>query len=840
MAGSSRIDRFTLQERGIALTRFVRGWRLSRREIRKLSPGVVGLAAGVAVMVATLSGVGAIEQTARAGVDALGGFGQVGIVPADNGALLTGADVSAIERLDGVAMAVPTLSMRTTIRSQKATLARTVMVTGYPPALNDRVAGAAEEGRLPRDGVREMLLPRDIADSLKAGVGDSVTIATSSGAATFSVVGVADQKALGVLAIDNVFTSTSVVQRAFDQAGHYTRIDLMLSTPVEEWEQAHSTELPAGTKLQDTSALTTTLEPILKTLRFVLMGLAVVLLVFSSLLGSAAYSDVVVGRRRSYSTLRAVGATRAWIVRSLIVESLLVSAGAVAIGSLVGVLGAWCMQALLGPLAGAEPVFAVPSVSDLLLVASLGFVGGIVSAARAASQLWRLEPIVALTQRVVRRRRSSGWLLAAGGLTTLALVALLWRSLLVDVVAVFVLIVLAGLAGVIFLPPIAKIASARWTRALSQRRMTQRGGIEPITIMTGAVVAVIVALLSAASAISAATTAQIARQFGADIQVSSSVAQDSDRIGSKLRTIPGVQHVATLIAGTVSITTASFVGECALLASAPQDYFVGADFSWQGVPGDRAIARIERGGAVALPAVLAENAGVETGDTITLSYRGRSLSLEVAGTFGAMITGNQIFLSASDARKLGIEAVSGWNVTTTPEADIEDVRARVAAATSSLPGVSAISAAQMRDRAAAQLLGYTGTVFVVAGVLTVFVCIAASVAFVANQRKRSEETAILHAVGAPPRIGAILATSDALNIGLAAALAGLICGTVAGFFSTRLIAALLNATLAWNPPLFGSVLVGAGVVVALQIAALASIRNARTFQPLVALRAEEM
>jgi putative ABC transport system permease protein len=129
-------------------------------------------------------------------------------------------------------------------------------------------------------------------------------------------------------------------------------------------------------------------------------------------------------------------------------------------------------------------------------------------------------------------------------------------------------------------------------------------------------------------------------------------------------------------------------------------------------------------------------------------------------------------------------------------------------------------------------------VFAIAVVLAVFICVAASIGFSVNQRKRSEEFAVLRAVGASRRSSAMLAASDAINTGVAAAGGGLLFGILAGGLLTRVIGGLLGATLSWNPALPGSVTIAIAMALAVQLAAWTSIRTARRVQPLDALRKE--
>ncbi|MFK3671078.1 ABC transporter permease [Leifsonia aquatica] len=821
------------------MSSFARGWRRSRRELKRLAPGAIGLAAGAAVMMATLTGIGAVERTVSDGVEGLGGFGQLGIVPTENGATLDERDLAAVSSAPGVALAVPTLSRRTVIRATGSSDEQSVTITGYPPELNDRVSAAATSGRLPREGAPEVLLPDDIAASLRAEVGDSVVIASPSGPIDLRIVGIADAKKLGVLAYENVFTNLRLVQRIFGDDHRITRVDLMLDVPAEEWELSESASLPAGSRVQDTSALSSTLSPILSALRWVMIGLAVLMSLLGALLGASAYADVVARRQQFYSTLRAVGATRAWMVRSLLTESLAVTVVAVAVGLLAGSFGSLAIQAAVTPLIGGDPALSPPGAGDVLVVVALGMLAGLAAAAKGLIQLARIQPVLGLTSQVVRRRNRMGWGLSLGGTAVLAAVlASLPRSPLHDAIAVVALVVAAALASVALLPVVGRIGAARWTRSASLRRMRQRGGVTTVTAVAGAATAVIIALLSGATAIADATVAQIGKQFGSDVQVASTVAQSSDAIGADLRAVDGVKSVATLVTGTVSLSTASYSCDCDVLAADPSDYFAGADFSWMGTPGDIARARLEGGGFVALPTALAEKADARPGDTVTLGHGDAVRSFTVAGTFGAMITGNQMFMTRADAEELGVATITGWNIAVREGTSIAIAQDRIESSVGSVPGVTVISAAQMRERAASEVLGYTAVVFAIAVVLAVFICVAASIGFSVNQRKRSEEFAVLRAVGASRTSSAMLAASDAINTGVAAAVGGLLFGILAGGLVTRVIGGLLGATLSWNPALPGSITIAIAMALAVQLAAWASIRTARRVQPMDALRKE--
>ncbi|MEA5454076.1 FtsX-like permease family protein [Sinomonas sp. JGH33] len=793
--------------------------------------------AGVAVMVATFAGIGVVERSMKDGVASLGGFGQLGVVPDQNGGFLTKEEVRSISGLPGVGLAIPTASARTVIRLAGSEREASVMVTGYPTEFNDRVSSTIAEGRLPRDGVPEVLLPRDIALDLKADVGDDVEFAGSGGPVRMTVVGIADPKRLGVLAYKNVFSGMSVVQELFGLGGKYTRIDLLLQRSTEEWTEANRHALPSSTKLQDTRTVTSALDPILATLRVLLTGLAVIMLALGSLLGTIAYTEVMERRQTVYGTLRSVGATRGWIARRVLVEAFSLSVLAALAGVGLGAVGAFALYGVLNSLAGSDPVPAWPEPIHLLIAAGLGIAAGLLGAVRAVVKVGLLPPILLAQQEAgaPNRRGIAPWV--GAGFMLLAGASLIYPAQLAPVVGLGATLIAAGCLASGALPAIARLGTRRWTRAVSALHLRRRGNTRAVASISGVVVAVVVSLFAGAAAVTETATSQIGRQFGADVQVSAMTGMTSSDVRSMLAGLTGVRSVAVLRTGQLSLATDSFQCECNVLAVEPSVYFDSSQLLWRDGNDTDSPRRLAEGGAIALPAGVAQQAGVRSGDHVEVHRGEKRLGLTVAGTFTSLVTGNQVVVASTDAAQLGITAATGWNIAA-DNIDAAVLRERVATALKAYPGISVVSASMMKERAVSQLLGYTASVFVVALVLAVFAGVAASAAFAANARRRRTEIAVLRAVGAPPRSPAALVLADALNVGGAAALAGSSAGVVGGFFVTRLVGSSLGVLLEWRPPVLAAILVASATVPALALAAMTAVARVRRIEPIDALRRE--
>ncbi|WP_030669056.1 ABC transporter permease [Streptomyces sp. NRRL B-1347] len=210
------------------------------------------------------------------------------------------------------------------------------------------------EGRAPRNS-GELAVDRGTADAGHLRVGDTVTLATDGPVMAKRLVGIVTTDdtrvtAGGTLALFDKATA----QRLFASPGHYTGIDLSaapgtaapdLARRVGDVLPADRAEAVTGTARADQQAvLVDTLTRGYAKLPLVLAGVS---LFVGSFLVVNTFTMLVARRTREIALLRAIGASRRQVARSVLLEALLVGLVASAAGFLLGLGVASLLPAVL-------------------------------------------------------------------------------------------------------------------------------------------------------------------------------------------------------------------------------------------------------------------------------------------------------------------------------------------------------------------------------------------------------------------------------------------------------------------------------------------------------------
>ncbi|MER7824330.1 FtsX-like permease family protein [Streptomyces sp. NPDC096097] len=286
------------------------------------------------------------------------------------------------------------------------------------------------EGRAPRDG-GEIAVDSGTAAAGRFRIGDEITLATDGPVMTKRLVGIVTTRdtrvtAGGTLALFDKATA----QQLFASPGRYTSIDLSAAPGADAAELSRRVAalLPAGRAEATTgtaqaaqqSVLVDTLTRGDEKLSLVFAGVA---LFIGSFLIVNTFTMLVARRTREIALLRAIGATRRQVVRSLLWEAVLLGLAASALGFLLGLGIASVLPRILSTTG--EPLPRGPLViGPLPVVAALAVgVGVTVLAAWLPSRkAARIAPVEAMrtaeqppTAAASRVRGAAGALLLASG-----------------------------------------------------------------------------------------------------------------------------------------------------------------------------------------------------------------------------------------------------------------------------------------------------------------------------------------------------------------------------------------------------------------------------------------
>lgn len=819
------------------LSVFARGWRQFRFDWRKYVSAAIALVFGVALFLGTSSASSSLAQAISDRIGSLSGIGNVAAVPDVLGAGISADDFNQISTLPSVSEAIPTTSRLTTVRAGSDD--QDLTVTGYPTTWNPSLGALVSSGRLPRANTLETSLPKDIAERLQVKVGSSIDIASSSGRSRLAVVGIIDQDKVGLLAYDTIFVDVATAQKLFAMPAQYTRVDLRINgdVDVQNWQLTQAASLPAGIHFQDSSAATTSFGPLISAISLVLGFATLVTLFVAVMLVSAAFDSITSARRASYGSMRAFGATGRWLAGGVLAEAALIGL----ICSIIGIgLGVAISYALVHVLAsgGTLPNAAVNiEWWQVALAVAVAVLASVFGALRALVKVLRQPPTFSLTDGVSQARRASWTLLVVGALAlTGGVFACLTDGVGFAVGGTVCLLVGAAVCAPAALPSIAWMLSrlSTWTGRVSMNRVRRLSTLGATTSLTAVIVCLSVALTGATAAIGSAMREQISRQFGADVQVAMATTVEPS-LTSRIEAVPGVEIASPLLSGSAALGGATGSVPVGVLAVDPDSYFKTAGLPWVDGSDATTPSAFLEGASAIVPAGVAEARSIKSGDDITLTRDGGTVTLTVRGTFASLSTGNQIVIDRASAAELGLTGITGWNVLTSSGTAPKVLQGRLISDLSDLPGATVITSGQMRDRAESELGTYTGAIAAVVFLALVLGSVGAAGVFSLGVQRRQRELGMLRALGASPGEVRSLVLWDAVAAGITALLIGTALGLVANVLLTRIVAVALGVVLPSVVDPVGVIIVAVVTLASLVVAVLAPSRRAGRISPVVAL-----
>jgi putative ABC transport system permease protein len=281
------------------------------------------------------------------------------------------------------------------------------IATGHPP----RAAG-------------EVVIDQSTFDSDHHALGDTITVLGKGTPRALTVVGVATYGTLDALpGVTLVAVTDATAQEMFAEPGAYDRILVASNGSISD--DALSARISAtlgdpqkfdvATGAADTASSKADLKKGLGFFSAFLRVFAYIALFVAMFIIYNTFSIVVAQRARDMAMLRAIGASRGQVVRSVVFESVAVGAIASAVGLGAGVLMSFGLRALLSAVGLEVPSGSiVVSRSTVMTAFLVGTVITVVSALWPAVRSSRVKPIAALRDVAIDVSGSSVARTAAG------------------------------------------------------------------------------------------------------------------------------------------------------------------------------------------------------------------------------------------------------------------------------------------------------------------------------------------------------------------------------------------------------------------------------------------
>jgi putative ABC transport system permease protein len=715
-----------------------------------------------------------------------------------------------------------------------------------------------QAGRAARSG-REVIVEQGWARDRGLRLGDGIPVVTPSGPVRLRIVGLftfSSGLSFGGAGLAGI--PLAEARRLFDQPDGW----MSISVRVRDREQVEAVqarlrrELGTRADVQTPSQVSDDVAEQLQALDVVLLLFGGMALFVGGFLILNSFTMTVLQRTRELGMLRTLGASRADIARSVLVEALLLAV----LGTAAGLaLGLGMAEALIAMLRGLDvPVgnLAV-SPSSVVIAVVAGIVATLLGAALPARRAARLSPVQAA-------QGGTGTMRARPGIVQLgvALVlflpgllfggdywfgdqnggGLLWSIIgIAGTMAMFAGIVLAA---PFVIPPLvgALAAPLRWLfptagRLAADATRTNVRRTSATAIALGIGLAVIVVNATMASTFVHTIESQMTAGFARDLTVRP-VGAGLEQGGAQVVPRPVARAVAALPeAGVVTGVRVTFA-DLPRLTNQATGLIEGVDPAvWgtvdrsplEGADRATAIRALDHGGVI-VGSGYAERAGLRTGDAITLRGPRGLRRVRVAGVLQTVtdFNGQIIQMSQTALRELyGVTQDAQLVVQARSPQDRRALTAAVGRIVDRNPGIEALSTAELQDSISKQINQQFNLFNAIVAIAVLISLLGVVNTLAMSVLERTREIGVLRALGASRWHVRGTMVAESVLVTLSGAIAGLAFGLVIAWVWARGFGDLLAGFVFSVPvPMLAGVAVAA-VVLGTLAAALPARRAVR-------------
>ncbi|MEV0260098.1 FtsX-like permease family protein [Streptomyces sp. NPDC050617] len=417
------------------------------------------------------------------------------------------------------------------------------------------------EGRGPRTG-SEIAVDRGAAERSGRKVGDTVRVVVGGAARSVRLVGVFTAKDSRTAAGATLTAfDTATAQRQFTAPGTYSAITLTAADGTADSRLAELAQrkLPSGLRAATAAELESDASAAdndkLTTLLLAFAGIA---LFVSTFLVANTFTMLSAARAREHALLRAVGATRGYVMRLVLTEAVLVGTVAAVAGYALGVGVAALLNTLFGVADGPAAPLRLLTPVPLLAAFAVGICVTTLSAYLPARRAASVPPVAALrtseppAPAALRRRNRTGWAVTAfGALLTGAATGdenLLFLAVPVLLIGLIILAPLLALGATRLLrSPMTRLAGIRGKLAVENaRRNPRRTAATATTLMVG--LAMVTAVTVAVSSVTRADERDADRAMTSDLRITAvDFAEIGPRTADRVAKLPDAAAVTPVI-----------------------------------------------------------------------------------------------------------------------------------------------------------------------------------------------------------------------------------------------------------------------------------------------------
>ncbi|WBB60881.1 FtsX-like permease family protein [Streptomyces sp. WMMC500] len=711
--------------------------------------------------------------------------------------------------------------------------------------VSDRSPVELSEGREPA-GAGEALLDKDTADRKNVEIGDTLNVLAQPGTFEVEVVGIAKFTTTNPGAAV-IYLETAAAQRQLLDDPELKGTEAATSVSVDAAPGVSDAELKKRVKGvldgkytvqtadEQAKSAAEELGTFLDIIKYVMLGFAGIAVLVGIFLIVNTFSMLIAQRTRELGLMRALGADRRQVRRSVLTEALLLGLVGSTLGLLSGIgLAAGLIETmgLLGMnLDAAEMVVSwVTPVFAYAVGVGVTFVAAYLPARRAA----RVSPMAALADleitevgRPMRVRAALGSVLGVVGAASFVLCATAdqTRDSAVYLVGGVVLTMLAVVAaGPLLVRPVIRVLGGWFPRffgsvgALSQRnalRNPRRTGATAVALMVG--LALVGGMSVAAASMTKSFDEEIDRTLGADFLVQSDNFGPFPReVTERVHEADGVGLVVRQRFAPLRVTLPD--GEKTSTSAGAFDKELDQVSRLEYAEGSTSAALAP--GHVGLQRQFARDHGIRVGSTLPVEFsNGRKAELtvgaltkqETSGGFGAA---GGFFLgmeTLEDYQPGGQEAVVFVNAES--GTDVDTLRSSLESGLEGFPQVKVRDQADFKELIREQIIVLLYLVFALLGLAIVIAVLGVVNTLALSVVERTREIGMLRAIGLSRRQTRRMIRLESVVIAVFGALLGLVLGLAwgAGVHEVLALEGMRAFAIDWTVQLavvIGSVLVG--------------------------------
>jgi putative ABC transport system permease protein len=658
-------------------------WRLAFRNLlrhkwRSLAT-VIGVALGIAAVLATLSVGDNVRKNVAETLEAAAGKADLLITPGAQGRFYFAIDdiLGGVQVTPGVATVYPVLNERAEpLRDVKA--AKDSVIPGVDSGfqVSGRVTSVPEdlpvkllEGDIPTEGSNGIVIASGFARGRSITVGETLEFAYGRKNLVFTVTGLMDDS-FGYASTNGGrvgLVNLTDLQTQINQLGKASFLEILLDDKVVPQDVQNALQTTVG------DAYTVTLPAssgnvalgVVDTLEAGLRILAATLLALGAFMAYNTFSAAIVERTREYALLRTICMTKGHVRNLALLESFLLSVLGVIVGLLLGIVLAYLIVRLNSVALGFEfRTLVIPGYS-VAVACAIGVLISLVAGYLPATAASNTPPIVASRQSTEAgavRYPHLGWLFIALGIgAALFPWVKIWSLLGALLAMAFLFLGIAFVTPFLLRPTLAVLTPILTALfglpgklgADFARRNAVRNGVAIGTVVIG--VALTVGVGAMVSGINRAISQWVETTLLGDLFVTSPVNFPENFAEDASQAVPELEQVSGV---GVRIVRFEPVGQekgrsVALVLADPERFNPETGFGkFQYIEGQgsnqEGYEALKTGGYVLAANTIRDRFGVNKGDTVRLRTNDGFKDFVVGGVVVDFTGGGETFVASLD------------------------------------------------------------------------------------------------------------------------------------------------------------------------------------------------